>query len=172
MGLAGDLSYRYERPNPFHRAMQTVASTRGGAWIFSKTLPWMDGRLAKWSNGRLTVPAVMARLPVLVLTSTGRKSGHQRHTHLVAVPFGDTLALLGTNFGQASTPAWVFNLETDPRAFVTYHEVTREVVARRATDDERAQILSTAATFYRGYAKYRERITNRELRIFVLEPVG
>jgi deazaflavin-dependent oxidoreductase (nitroreductase family) len=170
MGLASELSYAYQRPNAFHRAMQAFASTRAGAWFFARTLAWMDRGLTRLSNGRLTVPALMTRLPVLVLTSTGRKSGQPRHTHLIAVPFRDTLALLGTNFGQPSTPAWVLNLEANSRAAVSHHGTTREVLARRATDDERAQILSRSASFYGGYTKYQRRITGRELRIFVLEP--
>lgn len=152
--------------------MQALASTRPGAWFFSKTLAGTDRALAKVSHGRIALPTVMARLPVLVLTSTGRKSGQPRQTHLIAVPFRDTLALLGTNFGQGSTPAWVLNLEANPRAAVTHQGVTREVRARHATDDERAEILSAADAFYAGYAKYQQRITGRELRIFVLEPVS
>lgn len=170
MGLAAELSYAYQPPNTFHRGMQAFASTRPGAWLFSKTLAWTDRALGKVSKGRLTVPALLAGLPVLVLTSTGRKSGQPRQTHLIAVPFRDTLALLGTNFGQRSTPAWVFNLEAQPRAAVTYQGKTREVLARRATVEEQDEILSHSKSFYAGYAKYQQRITGRELRIFVLEP--
>lgn len=170
MGLAGELSYTYEPPNAFHRAMQAFGSTRPGAWLFSKTLAPTDRALDRLSHGRISVPAIMARLPVLVLTTTGRKTGQARQTHLIAVPFGDTLALLGTNFGGAKTPTWVLNLEADPRATVTHRGVTRNVVARPATHAEKLEILAHSATVYAGYAKYRQRITGRRLRIFVLQP--
>src|SRR3954451_24572644 len=163
MGLADDLSYAYPKPNAFHRVMQAFASTRGGAWLFSKTLAPADRLLGRLSKGRLTVPHLMAGLPVLTLTSTGRKSEQPRTTHLIAVPFGDTLALLGTNFGQRSTPGWVFNLEADPQASVTHAGVTRELLARPASDAERAEILRSSTNFYGGYAKYQERITGRRL---------
>lgn len=169
MGLADELSYVYPRPNVFHRAMQAFAATRAGAWMFSMTLARADRILSKLSNGRVTVPEVMARLPVLVLTSTGRKTGQPRQTHLIAVPFRDTLALLGTNFGQARTPTWVLNLEADPRAAVTHRGITREVRARPATDAERNQVLSNSSSVYAGYVKYKQRITGRRLRIFILE---
>jgi deazaflavin-dependent oxidoreductase (nitroreductase family) len=113
----------------------------------------------------------MAGLPVLELITTGRKSGQPRHAHLIAVPSGDTLALIGTNFGQANTPAWVLNLEAEPRARVTYQDEARDVVARAATDSERADILAAAASVYAGYTKYRQRIAGREVRIFVLDAV-
>src|SRR5690606_29515348 len=104
------------------------------------------------------------------LTTTGRKSGQRRTTHLISVPIGDTLALLGTNFGQPRTPAWVLNLEADPRAAVTYRGTTLEVVARESEEAERARVLATAAEVYPGYVKYVERVNNRRIRIFVLEP--
>ena len=119
MGLAGELSYKYPPPNVVHHALQALAASRAGAWIFSNTLARTDRFLSRFSHGRVTVPEIVARLPVLVLTSTGRKTGEPRQTHLTAVPFSDTLALVGTNFGQARTPSWVLNLETDPRAAVT-----------------------------------------------------
>lgn len=169
MGLASELSYVYTRPTVFHRSMQAFASTRAGAWFFSKTLAPTDRIVSKLSTGRVTVPAIVARLPVLVLTSTGRKTGLPRQTHLIAVPFHDTLALLGTNFGQPSTPTWVLNLEAHPRAAVTHRGITREVLARPATDAERSEILANSASVYGGYAKYQQRITGRRLRIFVLE---
>jgi deazaflavin-dependent oxidoreductase (nitroreductase family) len=169
MGLAGDLSYAYPRPSKFHRAMQAFAATRPGAWLFSKTLARTDRIVGNLSHGELNVPMLMARLPVLVVTTTGRRTAKPRQTHLIAVPFEDTLALLGTNFGQAATPAWVLNLEAEPRATVTHAGITREVVARPATDVERRKILDDASTVYRGYTNYERRIAGRLLRIFVLE---
>lgn len=94
-----------------------------------------------------------------------------RWSHLIATPYAGTLALLGTNFGQASTPAWVLNLEAEPRATVTYHGLTREVVARPATPGETDEVFALAGEFYPGYLNYRERIgASRRIRSFVLEP--
>jgi deazaflavin-dependent oxidoreductase (nitroreductase family) len=64
----------------------------------------------------------------------------------------------------------VLNLEAEPHARLSYRDKTRDVVARAATDPERADILATAASVYVGYTKYRQRITGRALRIFVLDP--
>jgi len=170
VGVAGELSYVHKRGNAFQRAVQSFASTRRGAWFFSKSLAPMDRALTRVNKGRTSLPEMLAGLPALVLTSTGRRSGQPRETHLIAVPIGDTLALLGTNFGQASTPAWVLNLEAEPRARVTYRGATCDVVARPATEHERARVLADSAGVYGGYQKYQERITGRRLRIFVLEP--
>ena len=170
MGLAADLSYDLPRPNAFQRGVQAFASTRAGAWLFSRRWPPMDRAAARLTRGRTSVPRLLAALPVLRVTTTGRRSGQARDTHLIAVPVDDTLALLGTNFGQPHTPAWVLNLEADPRATVTYRGATRRVVARPATEAEREQVLLNSAGVYGGYLKYQQRITGRRLRIFVLEP--
>ncbi len=171
MGLAAELSYSHARPNLARRSVQAFASTRGGAWTFSKTLAPMDRVVDRLTKGRTSLPWLLAGLPVLLVTTTGRKTGRPRATHLIAVPTGDTLALLGTNFGQSDTPAWVLNLEADPRATVTHRGVTRDVVARPATEDERIEVLANSAGVYGGYLKYQQRIAgHRRLRIFVLDP--
>lgn len=172
MGLASELSYTHHRANPFQRAMQAFGSTRTGAWFFSKTLAPIDRLLHRATKGRMTLPAVLAGLPVIMVTTTGRKSGLPRTTPLISVPIGDDLTLLGTNFGQTSTPSWVFNLEADPRATVEYHGVERPVVARPATDVERDHVWKASAGVYGGYEKYQQRISGREVRVFVLEPAG
>jgi len=171
MGLATELSYALPRPNAVQRSVQAFASTRPGAWIFSKSLAPMDRVADRLTKGRTSVPRLLAGLPVLVLTSTGRKSGQPRESYLIAVPIGDTLALLGTNFGQPSTPAWVLNLEADPRARVTHGPLMRAVVARAATEPERAEVLANSTGVYAGYLRYQQRISGRRLRIFVLDPV-
>ena len=170
MGLAADLGYQFKHPNLFQRGNQAFASTRAGGWVFAKTLRHLDNVVGRLSRGRTSAPALLAGLPVLDVTTTGRKSGLRRPTHLISVPIGDTLALLGTNFGQPDTPAWVLNLEADPHASVTYHGTTREVVARPAGESEYAEVMANSAGLYGGYRKYQQRITGRRVRIFVLEP--
>lgn len=170
MSLAADLSYVYPRPNFLQRSIQAVGASRPGAWFFSKTLAPMDRGLTKIVHGKTSVPQLLAGLPVLVLTTTGRKSGQRRDAYLIAVPVENTLALLGTNYGQQTTPAWVYNLEANPHATVSYRGVSREVVARPATDAERAQVLANSTSIYGGYVKYEQRITGRRLRIFILQP--
>ena len=170
MGIASDLGYQHREPNLVQRAMQAFSSSRFGAWFFSKTLRYLDRAVHKLSGGRTSVPQVLAGLPVLLVTTTGRKSGQPRTSPLVAVPLADTLALVGTNFGQTSTPAWALNLESDPGLHVQYRDVERALTARPATDDERAEVWRAAAGVYPGYDKYQQRISGREIRIFVLEP--
>jgi deazaflavin-dependent oxidoreductase (nitroreductase family) len=168
MGVRAALGYEFRRPNPFQRANQILASTRGGAWFFSKTVQALDGAVTRLSRGRTTATEVLAGLPVLRVTTTGRRSGQPRTAPLIAVPIDDDLALLGTNFGGPSTPAWVHNLEADPHARVAYRDRELAVVARPATDDEVERVFANGRGVYGGYEKYRERVTDRRIRVFVL----
>lgn len=171
MSLVTDLGYVFKKANPAQRAMQALASSRPGAWLFAQVMHHLDDAVAKVTRGRHSVPGLLAGLPVIDVTTTGRKSGQRRTTHLISIPIADTLALIGTNFGQTSTPGWVYNLEADPHASVTYRNVSRDVVARPATDEEFAEVMANSTSIYSGYKKYRQRITGRTIRIFVLDPV-
>ena len=172
MGLCHDLDYRHRPPNVVQRLVQAGASTRPGAWLFARLLPPLDRLTHRLSRGRTSLPAVLAGLPVLTVTTTGRRSGRPRSTPLISVPLDDDLTLLGTNFGQPSTPAWVLNLEADPEVTVEYRGRTVRARARPATDDERERIWAASAHVYGGYRAYQERVTSRTIRLFVLEPLG
>ena len=169
MGLAADLGYRIGDPTLLHRSVRAVASTSLGARALAHTLPAMDRAVASLSRGRTTAVELLAGLPLLGLTTTGRRSGQPRYAPLIAVPFHDSLAVIGTNFGQRSTPTWVLNLEAEPRATATHGEVVLDVVARPADESEREEILARAGDVYIGYPKYLRRITGRRVRVFVLE---
>lgn len=170
MGIASDLGYQHQPPNRAQRAFQAFGASPVGARLFKLTLAHLDDLAQKLSGGRQTLPALLAGLQVLDIVTKGRKSGAERRTHLIAVPYDDTLALLGTNFGTEHTPAWVFNLEANPRLTVTYRGTTIQAIARPATDAEHATVLARSELIYKGYRLYQQRITGRRLRIFILEP--
>jgi deazaflavin-dependent oxidoreductase (nitroreductase family) len=169
--LAEDLGYHVRRPNALQRLVQRLGASRPGAWVFSKSLRHLDDALGRLTSGGTSAPELLAGLPVLDLTTTGRRSGRRRTSHLIAVPVDGTLALLGTNFGQASTPSWVLNVESDPRVVVRYRQRSIDAVARPASDEEQARVLAGSAQVYGGYLKYQQRITERRLRVFLLQPV-
>lgn len=173
MGLASDLGYSHHTGSPVHRAIRWLGGTRPGGWFFSRTLRHLDTLIGRVTRGRHSAPGLLTGLAVLDLSTTGRKSGQRRTSHLIATPHADTLALLGTNFGQESTPAWALNLEADPHATVSYRGTARDVVARPATPAETEEIFARAASYYAGYRNYRQRIGgSRRIRVFVLEPVS
>lgn len=169
MGLQTDLGYSVRPANRVQRLVQRGAATRPGAWVFARTARHLDRALLRMTHGRTTMAAVVAGIPVISVTSTGRRSGMSRTSPLLGVPVGDDLALVGTNFGQASLPAWYLNLTADPHGTVTYADRAVPVVAREATGDEWDAVLRTAASIYPGYDAYRARIAGRSIPVLVLE---
>jgi deazaflavin-dependent oxidoreductase (nitroreductase family) len=172
MGVSSELGYTPSESNVFQRATQQIVASKPGAWLFSKFLHAVDKPLFRLSKGRVTMPSLLAGLPVVMLTTTGRKSGEPRTMPLLAIPVGDDLAVIGSNFGQAHTPGWVYNLEADPTAKIAYQQTVVPVTARRADEAETDATFARAATIYPGYSNYRQRADHRTIRVFVLESAG
>ncbi len=140
------------------------------AWTAARLAP-LDAKVVKKTGGKFGLLGNYG-LPQCLLTTTGRKSGQQRTVTLLYGTRGDEVVLIGSNFGQQHHPAWALNLEANAAATVAFRHREVEVIARTATEAERAQVLATAATIYVGYPKYLTRISGRTVRIFVLEPCG
>jgi len=128
----------------------------------------LDRRLQRATDGRWTVLG-RARLPQLLLTTTGRRSGQPREVVLLHVRHGDAWVVLASNWGQPHHPAWALNLLADPRARVTVAGRTYDVTAREAADDEAALLLPRLRATWPGYEAYEQR-AGRDLHLFVLEP--
>jgi deazaflavin-dependent oxidoreductase (nitroreductase family) len=170
MGVVDELGYEVKPANGAQRLTQKFAASGPGSWLFQKILYPIDKALYKATDGRLTAPGVLAGLPVIMLTTTGAKSGMPRTMPLVGIPLGNDLGVIGSNYGQHPTPGWVHNLEADPSATVSYRDRSVDVTARPATDAEADEAFAVAATFYPGYGTYRARAEHRRIRVFVLVP--
>lgn len=171
MGLVSTLGYELSEANAVQRVVQRIAASAPGSWVFQRTLHPVDRLLFRLTSGRVTVPGLLAGLPVIMLTTTGAKSGLERTMPLVGVPHDDDLAVIGSNFGQRSTPGWVFNLRATPEATVSFGAESVRVTARPASDDETERVFERGAGFYGGFPQYRERAAHRDIQVFVLEPV-
>ena len=169
MGVLDELDYALKPANAAQRVTQKIAASGPGAWVFQRTMYPIDKVLYKRTNGRLTVPGLMAGLPVIMLTTTGAKTGQARSMPLVGIPIGDDLAVIGSNYGQKSTPGWVYNLEANPAAMVTYRDRNVAVVARRANKHGTDRAFEMAAAGYAAFTAYRTRAAHRDIRVFTLK---
>jgi len=170
VGMMQELGLEVAESRMVYRAVAVMASSRAGAWAMSKLLYRLDGIVYKRSEGRATVSSSLAGLPIVMISTKGAKSGQTRTAPLTAIPIGDNIGLVGTNFGQTTTPGWVYNLEAHPEGRASRGSAVVQFVARPADQPERAEILASAGRIYSGYDKYRERVTARTVRVFILEP--
>jgi deazaflavin-dependent oxidoreductase (nitroreductase family) len=112
----------------------------------------------------------LGKARVLLLTSTGRKSGKPRTSPLLYASAGDGYAVIASKGGAPRHPLWYLNLQASPHAEVTVGRETRHVHARDAEGEERERLWRALTDVYPGYDKYAER-TSRRIPVVVLEPV-
>jgi len=119
------------------------------------------------SKGRLLGRA--GGMPVMVLSTTGRKSGKRRSTMLTSpVQDHDRIVLVASYGGDDRHPAWFLNLRDDPHVTVTMAGRDRPMCARIAGDDEKAELWPRVVEAYKGYGAYQRR-TEREIPVVILE---
>ena len=142
---------------------------------FSMALP------ASWlrASGKLNVPLYrlsggrlggkVGRAPVLLLTTTGRRSGQQRTAPVLYIRHGERLVVIGSNAGNSHAPAWSLNLEANPDAEVEVGRAHSLVRARVTGGEERAELWRLMNQQYAGFDAYDAK-TARDIAVFVLEP--
>jgi deazaflavin-dependent oxidoreductase (nitroreductase family) len=134
-----------------------------------KTMNTVHRGLLKVSGGRLGWNA--SRMPVLELTTTGRKSG-QPHSVMLTSPVqdGSTIVVVASRGGDDHHPAWFLNLRANPDVEVAVGgKVKRPMRARVADPEERARLWPLVTADHKNYAGYQTK-TTREIPLVLLEP--
>jgi deazaflavin-dependent oxidoreductase (nitroreductase family) len=134
-----------------------------------KAMNTVHRTVLKLSGGRLGWNAM--NMPVLELTTTGRKTG-RRHSVMLTSPLqeGDAIVVVASRGGDDHHPAWFLNLRNDPNVEVALGgEPRRPMVARVASGDERARLWPLVTADHKNYAGYQTR-TDREIPLVLLEP--
>jgi F420H(2)-dependent quinone reductase len=145
----------------YSRMSQMMGAT-GLRWVGRLNIP-----LYRLSGGR--IGGKINEAPVLLLTTTGRKSGQARTAPVVYLADGANVVVIGSNAGHNRTPAWSLNLKANPDAEVEVGRERRLVRARVAESDERADLWRKHNEQYSGFDEYEAR-TDRDIALFVLEP--
>jgi deazaflavin-dependent oxidoreductase (nitroreductase family) len=130
-------------------------ATRLHAWVYRRS----GGRFLGRMGGQ----------PVLLLQTTGRRSGRTRTTPVQYLADGDTFVVVASNAGAARPPAWYLNLRADPHARVDIGPRTVDVRAHEATGQERAELWQRLTTANR-YLERAARKARRDLPLMALIP--
>lgn len=109
-------------------------------------------------------------MPVLKLTTVGRKSGQRRSTMLTSPLIeGDDVILVASYGGDDRHPAWYSNLVANPDVDIVMNGSNTAMRARVAEGDERTRLWEALAAKHTNYAGY-QRKTSRQIPVVVLEP--
>jgi F420H(2)-dependent quinone reductase len=109
-------------------------------------------------------------MPVLILTTVGRKTGKKRVNPVVYMRDGTNYVVVAANNGADEHPAWFLNLKGNPRITIEVDDKALPVIAHQATADDQARLwpqLVEKGPFFEGYKKK----AKRDIPIVILEPV-
>lgn len=106
--------------------------------------------------------------PVLLLTTTGRKSGRSWTVPLIYQTDGDRWVIIASNGGSARHPAWWLNLRSQPDASIQVAWQTYLVTASETVGEDRERLWRQMADMYKGYDGY-ARKTTRQIPVVVLQ---
>jgi F420H(2)-dependent quinone reductase len=132
-----------------------------------KTMAVTHNAVFRVSGGR--VGGHMRGMPVLLLTTTGRKSGKSRVTPLFYLVDDDAFVIVASNGGSDYVPAWWLNLQGNQDAEIEIGRTRALVKARKASPGERARLWPELTSRFPGYAQYETR-TSREIPVVILDP--
>ena len=139
-----------------------------GFRIAMKVLGTIHRGLYRASGGKLG--RTFFGSPVLLLTTTGRKTGRPR-TWPLSYLYEGTLIVIAANGGQPNHPAWYLNLRANPHVSVQLGNQTHAMIAQTAEGDFRARLWSHAIREYPAYEEY-QRKTDREIPVVILRPAA
>ncbi len=134
-----------------------------------RAIPAVHLAVYRLTNGRLS--ARLAGQKMLLLTTTGRRTGKPRTVPLLYVDDGEAMVVIGSNWGGPAHPMWVRNLLVKPEARVQIGPRKRRVTAGVASGPDRERLWQLVTSTYAGYKDYARRIGDaREIPLVVLTP--
>ena len=107
--------------------------------------------------------------PILLLTTTGRKSGKERTTPLLYVEDAGRYVVVGSVGGAPKHPAWYLNVRDNAEATIQLGSRKVAVTAEAATPEERGRLWMLATQMYPQYGDYQAK-TSREIPVVILTP--
>lgn len=140
----------------------------GGELATTRLFYTLHRAIYRLSGGRIF--SRMVGCSVVLLTTTGRKSGEPRTAPLLGFEEGQSIIVIPSNAGKKHYPSWYLNLRANPQAQVQVGRELRQVRAREATPQEQERLWPYVTSQYGGYDAYRQR-TDRHIPVVILDRV-
>lgn len=156
----------------FRKLARDLSATVPVSWVLSHTLHRVDKLVFRFTDGKRTFSSLFTGLPVIMLTTTGAKSGKVRTVPVLGLPDGEKLVAFASGYGEnAKRPAWYYNLHADPEARVSVEGVARPILAYEAEGEERDRLWRKGLEIYPGFAGYQQRTGEQRIPVMVLSPL-
>jgi deazaflavin-dependent oxidoreductase (nitroreductase family) len=126
----------------------------------------------KRSNGRFTATSALTGLPIVILTTTGARSGKARAIPVQVTPYGGDIILVGSNYGSKRHPGWYHNLKANPTCWIASDGRSQACVAREAEGEEKDTCWQLATKIMPTFDICQSRTAGREIPVMILSPEG
>jgi deazaflavin-dependent oxidoreductase (nitroreductase family) len=136
--------------------------------VFLKWMSRINTVMYRRNNGQ-GLGGTFQKIPVALLTTTGRTSGVPRISPLYFLRDGDTVVVAASRGGSNKNPMWYLNLKADPKVRVQIKSEVLDMTARDATDEERVKYWPKLVEMYPSYDDYQS-WTDRVIPLVVCEP--
>jgi deazaflavin-dependent oxidoreductase (nitroreductase family) len=160
----------YREANLPRRVVRRLAATRAMGWVLERYLHRIDALVFRATRGRKTFTSMTTGLPVVMLTTTGARTGQVRTVPVVALPDGDRLVVIASNYGQLHNPAWYYNLRACGQGDVLVGGRSVAMTAHELAGAERERYFQRGVDVFPGWARYRRRASHRDIPVIMLEP--
>lgn len=138
--------------------------TGAGTWFLKHVSKRIDPWLLRASRGRVSTIMVT---PVVLLTTTGARTGRARTVPLVYFTDGDRVVLMASNYGGRRHPAWYRNVCANPEVTMTAGGRSGRYVGRAAEGEEYERLWSLAQRLTRVYARYQGMTEGRTIPVLI-----
>jgi deazaflavin-dependent oxidoreductase (nitroreductase family) len=149
----------YHQASAFPRMVRRTAGTRPVAWLYGHIQEPLDRFVYRRTSGRATLTTWLGDVDMAMRTNV-----------VLAIPDGERLVVIASNYGRHQHPAWYYNLRADPRASIEIGGVARDVVAHELHGAERERFYQRGVEVYPGFTLYRRR-ARREIPVLAFDPV-
>ncbi len=128
---------------------------------------WNTAIIQEFRDNQGVVGGMFEGRPLLLLTSTGAKTGNPHTTPAACYMDGDAWVIIASAAGADSNPAWYFNLKANPKARIEVGAETLDVEATEAVGDDRDRLYAGMVELSPQFAEY-ELTTARKIPVFRL----
>jgi deazaflavin-dependent oxidoreductase (nitroreductase family) len=166
------INFEQQRRGPLRRLVQQAAAIVPMSLVPARTLPRIDRAFHRLTRGHTTFSAWVSGLPILMLTTTGARTGQPRTLPVLGLPDGDRLVVIASNYGRPGNPSWYHNLLAHPLVVVTWNGSAVQMQARELKGEERQFHIDRGLEAYPWWEQYHRRAAPRQIPVIMLEPVG
>lgn len=162
----------YRQSSRFRRVVRRSAGTRPMAKLYALIQQPLDRIVFRLTGERATASSWLSGIEISWLTTTGAKTGRPRTLPVLALPDGEHVILIASNFGRPRHPSWYHNLRSDPHATIVAAGVSREFVGRELSGADRERSYARAEEIFPPFTQYPRWAGKRQIPVLRLHPTG